>query len=230
MRKNRATSGGRAILFISICFTLAFTRTPTNLISADDARQIIDLGSQRELFVDRHIVGEMRGTALKLHTPQLMSPISPPRPHGHYATVLRSDDGFQFYYRGDTQPGNHWKKGWEQYHEGEVTLYAESSNGIDWTLPKIGIYDDHPTFPAGNIVLMNEFLVNHNFTPFIDTRPGVSAAERYKALGGLAYQPHKEHLEVRDRRGPEGVYITGRNSLEEVEGRARRAGRMGQVL
>jgi hypothetical protein len=171
----------------------------------DDVTGVVDIGSRRELFVDRHIVGELNGTSLKLHTPQLMPPISPPRPHGHYATVLRADDKFQFYYRGDTTPGNHWKKGWEQYHEGEVTLYAESKNGINWTLPKLGIYDDHPTFPAGNVVLMNDFLVTHNFTPFIDTKPGVSDAERYKALGGLAYQPHKEHLEVRSRRGPGGL-------------------------
>ena len=86
-----------------------------------------------------------------------------------------------------------------------MTLYAESKNGIDWTLPKLGLYDDHPTFPAGNVVLMGEFLVTHNFTPFIDTKPGVPPAERYKALGGLAYQPHKEHLEVRSRRGPGGL-------------------------
>lgn len=165
----------------------------------------VDIDSRRELFVDRHIVGELKNTTLKLHTPQLMLPISPPRPHGHYATVLRAKDKFQFYYRGDTKPGNHWKQGWEQYHDGEVTLYAESKDGIHWVEPRLGIYEDHPTFPKGNVVLMNEFLTNHNFTPFIDTRPGVPAEEKYKALGGLAYQQHKEHLEVRDRRGPGGL-------------------------
>ncbi|HRX78646.1 MAG TPA: hypothetical protein P5307_06260 [Pirellulaceae bacterium] len=187
----------------SLVFVTAFFSSPHS--GADESLEVVDIGSQRELFVDRFIVGEMDGTSLKLHTPQLMPPVAPPRPHGHYATVLRADEKFQFYYRGDTKPGNHWKQGWEQYHEGEVTLYAESKNGIDWTLPKLGIYKDHPTFPAGNVVLMNEFLVNHNFTPFIDTRPGVPADERYKALGGLAYQPHKEHLEVRERRGPGGL-------------------------
>ncbi len=187
------------------CFALAVAMTSTHVVATDDVPHVVDIGSRRELFVDQHIVRKLSGTALKLHAPQLMPPISPPRPHGHYATVLRSDDQFQFYYRGDTQPGNHWKKGWEQYHEGEVTLYAESSNGINWTLPRLDIYDDHPTFPAGNVVLMNEFLVTHNFTPFVDTRPGVPTTERYKALGGLAYQPHKEHLEVRERRGPGGL-------------------------
>lgn len=165
---------------------------------------VCKIGSRRELFVDRFLVAELIDAELKLHTPQLMLPVSPARPHGHYATVLKADDLFQFYYRGDTKPGNHWKKGWEQYHDGEVTLYAESKDGIHWTLPDLGLYPAHPTFPAGNVVLMHEFLVNHNFTPFIDTRPGVPASEKYKALGGLAYQPN-QHLEVRKRRGPGGL-------------------------
>lgn len=189
----------------ALCLCVTSTLVPRCCAAADEVPSVVDIGSRRELFVDRHIVGELKGMSLKLHAPQLMPRIERPRPHGHYATVLRSNDKFQFYYRGDTKPGNHWKKGWEQYHEGEVTLYAESQDGIHWSLPKLGIYDDHPTFPSGNVVLMNEFLVTHNFTPFIDTRPGVPVAERYKALGGLAYQPHKEHLEVRKRRGPGGL-------------------------
>ncbi len=169
---------------------------------ADDT--VLEIGSRRELFVDRFLIDELDHAELKLHPPQLMPAVTPPRPHGHYATVLKSDRGYQFYYRGDTQPGNHWKKGWEQYHDGEVTLYAESPDAIHWTLPHLGIYPDHPTFPQGNVVLMNEFLVNHNFTPFIDTRPGVPESEKYKALGGLAYQPN-QHLEVKQRRGPGGL-------------------------
>jgi hypothetical protein len=203
MKNSRTSKRWFLAGFLAVFLLWILATTPQ--ISADDATKVIDIGSRRELFVDRHIVGELMGTSLKLHTPQLLPPVSPPRPHGHYATVLRSNSKFQFYYRGDTKPGNHWKNGWEQYHEGEVTLYAESENGIDWRLPKLGIYDDHPTFPQGNIVLMDEFLVTHNFTPFIDTRPDVPAEQRYKALGGLAYQPHKEHLEVRKRRGPGGL-------------------------
>ncbi|WP_299468743.1 hypothetical protein [uncultured Gimesia sp.] len=171
---------------------------------ADDQPEVVDIGSRRELFVDRYLIGELKNVALKLHTPQLMPPVSPARPHGHYATVLHAGDKFQFYYRGDTIPGNHWKKGWEQYHAGEVTLYAESQDAIHWSQPKLGIYPDHPTFPAGNVVLMHEFLVTHNFTPFIDTKPGIPATEKYKALGGLAYQPN-QHLDVKKRRGPGGL-------------------------
>lgn len=205
MTTNNRNRYSTSILSLAVYFALASTVVLPSVAEAVEESQIVDIGSRREMFVDRLIVDELRGTSLKLHTPQLLPSISPPRPHGHYATVLKSEDKFQFYYRGDTKPGNHWKNGWEQYHEGEVTLYAESNNGIDWTLPKLGIYEDHPTFPDGNVVLMNEFLVTHNFTPFIDTRPGVPVEEKYKALGGLAYQPHKEHLEVRSRRGPGGL-------------------------
>jgi hypothetical protein len=83
-----------------------------------------------------------------------------------------------------------------------VTLYAESADGIHWTLPKLGLYE-HAAFPEGNIILMDEFLVNHNFTPFIDTRPGVPADEKYKALGGLAYQTHQSA--IREKHGPGGL-------------------------
>lgn len=177
---------------------------PTFLAAASiaHAAETPDIGSRRELFVDRLLVGELKNTALKLHEPRLMPPVLPPRPNGHYATVLKAGDKFQFYYRGDTIPGNHWRQGWEQYHAGEVTLYAESADAIHWTLPRLGLFE-HATFPEGNIVLMNEFLVNHNFTPFIDTKPGVPPQEKYKALGGIAYQP--QHVPVREKRGPGGL-------------------------
>ena len=137
--------------------------------------------------MDRLLVGEMKKTTLKLHEPILAEPLKEPRPNGHYATVLKAADKFQFYYRGDKDPKVTWKThGLEAYHDGEVTLYAESKDGIAWTRPKLGLFE-HPSFPEGNIVLMNEFTVNHNFTPFIDTKPGVPAEQKYKALGGLAF-------------------------------------------
>lgn len=165
----------------------------------------IDIGSRRELFVDRFLIDQMKGTRLKLHEPRLAPPVSPPRPHGHYGTVLFNGEKFQFYYRGDKDPKITWKThGIEAAHDGEVTLYAESPDGIHWTLPNLKLFE-HPSFPAGNIVLMNEFMVNHNFAPFIDTRPGVPADEKYKALGGLAYQPQKAQQDVRAKRGPGGL-------------------------
>ena len=163
----------------------------------------LELGTRRELFVDRFLVSELSGTDLRLHVPQLAPPVTPPRPHGHYATVLHDGETFRFYYRGDKDPSVTWKThGLEAYHDGEVTLYAESRDAIHWTRPRLALYE-HPAFPAGNIVLQGEFGVNHNFAPTLDTRPGVPEAERYKALGGIAFQSHQQ--DVRARRGPGGL-------------------------
>jgi hypothetical protein len=149
----------------------------------------VDIGSRRELFVDDLLIGELKNTELKMHEPRRLKRV-PSRPFGHYATVLKDDDLLRLYYRGDKVPDAHWKNGWGKYHEGEVTLYAESTDGgINWTEPKLGIHEV-PEIPKGNVVLdmgSDTFLVTHNFTPFIDTRPGVPPAERYKGIGGGRY-------------------------------------------
>jgi hypothetical protein len=187
----------RSALFVFGALLLAGT-----FDSRAGGAEVLDLGTRRELFVDRCFIGELRGTTLKLHAPQLAPPVTPPRPNGHYATMLRDGDTFRFYYRGDKVPGTRWQDGWDRYQAGQVTLAAESRDAIHWTLPNYGLYS-HPTFPQGNIVLADEFLVNHNFTPFIDLKPGVPASERFKALGGGRYQ--KQFEQFRAKYGPGGL-------------------------
>jgi len=177
--------------------------------------QPVDIGDRRELFVDDLLIGELNGTRLKLHEPHRLRR-TPRRPFGHYATVLKDGGKLRLYYRGDKVPGAHWRNGWGKYHEGEVTLYAESvDGGWNWTEPDLGIHDV-PEMPKGNVVLdMSEdtFLVTHNFTPFIDTRPHVPADERYKALGGGRYPPENwggwrtpdERANLRKKYGPGGL-------------------------
>lgn len=192
--------------------TLALVAPPL-LLPADEP---IDIGDRRELFVDDLLVGEMNDTERKLHSPQkLPRSAFPPRPFGHYATVFKDGDRFRHYYRGDKISGMHWRQGWGAYHENEVTLYAESKDGFTWTEPDLGIYDIE-TMPKGNVVLdVNEdtFLVTHNFTPFLDTRPGVPTDEKYKALGGGRYPPEnwgnwktpEERAKLREKYGPGGL-------------------------
>ncbi len=177
--------------------------------------EVVDIGARRELFVDDLLIGRFEKTRLKLHEPQLLRHV-PPRPFGHYATVLQEAGKLRLYYRGDKVPGAHWRNGWGRYHEGEVTLYAESSDGgIHWTEPDLGLFD-LPQFPKGNVVLQvteETFLVTHNFTPFIDDRPGVPDEERYKGLGGGRYPPENwggwkqpdERKRLRERYGPGGL-------------------------
>ena len=153
------------------------------------AEEPVEIGSRRELFFDNLLIGKLDGTELKLHEPQRLRRL-PPRPFGHYATVLKDGDRLRLYYRGDKVPGVHWRNGWGKYHEGEVTLYAESKDGgIHWTEPDLKLHDV-PQIPNGNVILeVNEdtFLVTHNFTPMIDTRQDVAKDQKYKALGGGRY-------------------------------------------
>ncbi len=177
----------------------------------------VDIGSRRELFVDDLLIGELKGTRLKMHEPQLLKRV-PPRPFGHYATVLQDGDRLRLYYRGDKVPGAHWRNGWGQYHEGEVTLYAESKDGgINWTEPNLGIHDV-PEMPKGNVVLdmgPETFLVTHNFTPFIDTRPGVPKDQRYKGMGGSRFPDENwggwkakdERAKLREKYGVGGLRV-----------------------
>ena len=158
-------------------------------VSAEDVASPVDIGTRRELFVDDLMIGAFNGTKLKMHAPHRLRRM-PRRPFGHYATVLQDGDRLRLYYRGDRVPGAHWRDGWAKYHEGEVTLYAESSDGgLNWKEPDIGLFHV-PEIPNGNVVLevnKDTFCCTHNFTPFIDTRPGVPPGERYKALGGIKY-------------------------------------------
>ena len=176
---------------------------------------VVDIGSRRELFVDDLLIGELKETRLKLHQPQQLLRM-PPRPFGHYATVLKDGDRLRLYYRGDKFPGAHWRDGWGKYHEGEVTLYAESvDGGVNWKEPKLGLRDV-PQMPKGNVILDvsdDTFLVTHNFTPFIDTRPDTPAEQRYKALGGGRYPVENwggwktpdERKKLREKYGPGGL-------------------------
>lgn len=193
-------------LFLAVCLEWGLSQ---------EENEPVDIGTRRELFVDDLLIGEFRGTRLKMHEPHLLRR-TPSRPFGHYATVLQEEGKLRLYYRGDKVPGAHWRAGWGKYHEGEVTLYAESTDqGITWTEPKLGIHDV-PEIPRGNVVVdmgADTFLVTHNFTPFIDTRPGVPADEKYKALGGGRYPPENwgnwktpdERQMLREKYGPGGL-------------------------
>ncbi|MBM79319.1 MAG: hypothetical protein CMJ78_01840 [Planctomycetaceae bacterium] len=179
------------------------------------AEEAVDIGSRRELFVDDLLIGKLDGTKLKMHEPQRLRRM-PPRPFGHYATVLQDGERLRLYFRGDKVPGAHWRNGWGKYHEGEVTLYAESTDGgIHWAEPKLGLHDV-PQMPKGNVVIDmsgTTFLVTHNFTPFIDTRKDVPKDQRYKALGGGRYPPENwggwktpdERKKLREKYGPGGL-------------------------
>ena len=149
----------------------------------------IELGQRRELFVDRFLIQSMNGLTLNLCEPRdegVVLRFDAPweGPFCGYCTVIHDTvihdtvihDGPQYrvYYRGkpSTAPDGH----------DEVTCLAESSDGIHWTKPKLGLIDVAGS-RENNVVLAADHL-SHNFSPLLDARPGVRDDERYKALGG----------------------------------------------
>jgi hypothetical protein len=149
--------------------------------------ETLDIGSRRELFVDRYLIEKMDGLTAVLQRPidgGIALEFDKPweGPSCAYCTVLKDGPIYRLYYRGqrtytlgDGEPT-------------EVTCYAESRDGITWTKPALGLFEVNGT-RENNVILDSSFApACHNFSPFLDTRPGVPAAERYKALGGLFNQ------------------------------------------
>ena len=136
----------------------------------------LDIGSRRELFVDYHLIGQLRGTRLKLHVPRPGGvAIAYEKPwedwYSFYTTILKDGDTYRMYYRCGL--------GSQSY-----TCYAESRDGIRWTRPSLGLFEVQGS-RANNVILDS----GRQFCPFIDGRPGAPAAERFKAnmesKGGL---------------------------------------------
>ena len=151
---------------------------------ADSSGDPLRLGDRRELFVDHYLIDRLDGASLKLHEPQPAgTAIKYDRPwEGRgcaYITVLEDDGVYRMYYRGS--PGD----------APEVTCYAESADGIEWTKPDLGLFDVAGT-RDNNVILTPEAAgeATHNFSPMLDRRPGIPESEQYKALGG----PYMEGL------------------------------------
>ena len=141
----------------------------------------IDIGSRRELFVDRFLIDHLDGTRVRLHSPRDEGPVlkfdAPwEGPFCGYVTVIKDGPKYLFYYRGLPQAGRDGSSR-------EVTCYAESPDGIHVVKPKLNLFTVQGS-ASNNVILADAAPVHHNFSPFLDTRPGVSANERFKALGG----------------------------------------------
>jgi len=147
----------------------------------------IDIGSRRQLFIDRYLIESAKGVELRLATPVDAGPVLVlDKPwegaFSGYFTVIQDGGKLRLYYRGEPHSG---KDG----NAGEATCYAESSDGVHWTKPELGIHEVGGT-KKNNVVLANDPPFSHNFCPMLDARPGVALKERFKALAGV----HKSGL------------------------------------
>jgi hypothetical protein len=145
-------------------------------------REGIDIGSRRELLFDRFLIDTMTHVALRLHRPVDRGPVLAfdkpwEGPFSGYVTILHAGPKYQAYYRGSVS-GDKKDTG-----DHQVLCYAESDDGIHWTKPSLNLFPRSGEATT-NIVLADSPPDTHNFSPLIDSRPGVPSAERYKAVGG----------------------------------------------
>ena len=146
------------------------------------AAEPIDIGSQRELFVDDYLIGQLSGDArqvLQKPVPQEVVLVTDKPWEGNtcaYYTIFQDGDRYRMYYR-----GSHYDTQTRKSAHAEVVCYAESRDGIHWTKPELGLCEFAGS-KANNIVWNG--LGGHNFTPFKDANPACPPEARYKALAG----------------------------------------------
>ena len=136
---------------------------------------VIDIGSRLELFVDHFLIERIDGARLQLNRPtpsNVALTFDQPWEGSFcgYPTILKDGELYRLYYRG-------WPN--VKRLDCSVSCCAESSDGITFTKPILGLYEINGT-RDNNVILASEFA--HAFSPLLDTKPGISAKERFKAL------------------------------------------------
>jgi len=145
-------------------------------VAADDP---IRIGQRRELFIDDLLIDKLEGCRQELHAPQpqeIVFQFDQPWEgiYSGYVTILKDGDRFLMYYRGMPRASHDL--------DTEVTCVAESTDGIHWTRPKLGLYEVAGTKDNNVVLARNRGC--HNFAPFVDTRRDCPPDARFKALGG----------------------------------------------
>ena len=157
----------------------------------------IDVETQRQLFLSEHLIASTDGVSLRMHHPirreAVMSLNEKPwegRRTGGYICIVQDDDRLRMYY-----PCRQVYKKGEQY-----TGYAESTDGIHWTKPELGIIECNGS-KRNNLVLekgmFGDGLTGIGGRPFheggmfvmTDPRPDVPPDQRYKATLELLSKP-----------------------------------------
>lgn len=140
------------------------------------------IGTRVEMFVDHFLIDRMEQAYLKLNPPErkeivlrMEKPWEGPG-SGLYCTVFKDGDIYKMYYRSTFDLSS-------DKTEGQSCCCAESLDGIRWERPELGIHAYEGSI-ENNMVMMGHF--SHNFSPFIDPRPGCPSEEKYKAVAGYA--------------------------------------------
>lgn len=166
-------------LSLAFIFWLAFSADLSAQSVAGDG--VLNIGTRLELFTDRQLIESMEGAAIVMHHPvqrEIVLRFDKPWEGKFcgYPTVIKDGDLYLIYYRGMPSAG-------ADGSSIEVTCYAFSFDGVNWTKPALGLYEIFGT-RDNNVILYNDPPFSHNFAPFLDAKAGIPKEERFKALAG----------------------------------------------
>jgi hypothetical protein len=157
------------------------------IASAARAVEAIDIGSRLEPFVDEFLIDRLEGDArLFLHkpTPQEVVFVTDEPWEGNtcaYYTIFQDGDLYRMYYR-----GSHYVRAEAALPETkkaahpEFACYAESTDGIHWTKPELGLVEFEGS--KKNSIIWDG-VGTHDFTAFKDANPDCPPEAKYKAFG-----------------------------------------------
>ncbi len=164
----------------------------------------INIGSRKELFVDDFLIDVTKTTAgKKLNKPVrrecIMTNDAPWEANGWvYYTVFQDGDIFRMYYicfpmyneeRTEHKP--------PFFH----ICYAESTDGINWNKPKLGICNIKGS-TENNVIVVTETM--DAFHVFIDKNPNCPPEQKYK---GVYTRPGKERTELWCMTSSDGIHF-----------------------
>jgi hypothetical protein len=150
---------------------------------------VIDIGSRRELFVDDHLIEQLRGRAeLRLHHPRPREVVivhdEPWEGTGSgYHSIFKDGELYRMYYKAwhiDVQPTG------VKPRSLLFCCYAESDDGIHWRKPELGLHELDGS-KKNNIVMAPGKAGSAIADPghpavFRDNNPDAPADARYKAV------------------------------------------------
>ncbi len=178
-------------VLITLCVLIG-TAAPS--LAADPSAPV-DIGSRRELFVDRHLVESLDGVRLQLQRPQPQEiAIVHDEPWegtgSGYHSIFKDGDLYRMYYKAwhlDVKPDK------LNTRSQLFCCYAESDDGVHWRKPQLGLHDFNGS-KKNNIVMASENIGQAISDPghcavFKDENPDVPLSAQYKAII-RAKKPH----------------------------------------
>lgn len=177
-------------LLLTACLVATFSPSLHAQQKGNQAAGVTDIGSRRELFVDSTLIDHLSGKAeLRLHhpVPKEIAVIHDAPWEGSgsgYHSIFKDGDKYRMYYKA-------WQldvsdKGVKTNAHPLFCCYAESSDGIHWKKPELGLHEFKGS-KANNIVIASGKIGNVNADAghpavFKDDNPAAPADARYKAI------------------------------------------------